>query len=211
MVVVERPGPGDVGDVVDLWVELATGQREFGSHLYAEANRDVIRSQISRSLVIGELLVARPEPTGDDEPGRRADDERNGWTDGEPGRRVDDERDGWPDDGSGGVDDRPADDDILGFVMYGPESGSYQQDVSRGTVHNIYVRESQRNRGIGSDLLDAAESALIDAGVEVVSIGVMAGNVDAQRLYRRRGYHPHRVELEKDVETETTNHSSENE
>ena len=177
MTTVERPGAGDVGDVVSLWVELAEGQRKFGSHLYADENRDVIQSQISRSLVTGELLVAR----------------------------VDEEDVG---DGDSGAGDAVDPGGIVGFVMFGPESGSYQQDVSRGTVHNIYVRESHRNRGIGTDLLDAAEEALVDVGVEVISIGVMAANEAARRLYRRRGYGPHRVELEK--ETETTNQSSEN-
>lgn len=195
MVVIERPGPGDVGDVVDLWLELAEGQRGFGSHLYAEENRDVIRSQISRSLVVGELLVARREDA-DDEAAEGSATSEEIHADGEIDAGVE----------KGGTGGRS---DVVGFVMYGPETGSYQQDASRGTIHNIYVRETHRGRGVGTELLEAAEAALVDAGVDVVSIGVMVGNVDAQRLYRRRGYRPHRVELEKDVETETPNRSSE--
>ena len=204
MTAIERPEPGDVDDVVSLWVELAEGQRKFGSHLHAAENRDVIQSQISRSLVTGELLVARidehDEREGD---GGGSDGEDNDGGDGDDGNG-----DVGEEDARGGNAEAGETGDVVGFVMFGPESGSYQQDVDRGTVHNIYVREPYRGEGIGTDLLDAAEAALADVGVEVISIGVMAANDGARRLYRRRGYGPHRVELEK--ETETTNQSSEN-
>ena len=49
----------DVDDVTDLWVALAEGQRRHGSTLLAEPNRAAVREWVARSVVTGELLVAR--------------------------------------------------------------------------------------------------------------------------------------------------------
>jgi ribosomal protein S18 acetylase RimI-like enzyme len=49
----------DVDDVTDLWVALAEGQRRHGSTLLAESNRAAVREWVARSVVTGELLVAR--------------------------------------------------------------------------------------------------------------------------------------------------------
>lgn len=51
----------DVDVVTDFWVALAEGQRKHGSTLLAEANRPTIREWVARSVVTGELLVARDE------------------------------------------------------------------------------------------------------------------------------------------------------
>ncbi|EMA64627.1 GNAT family N-acetyltransferase [Halorubrum lipolyticum] len=55
----------DVDPVTDLWVALAEGQRAYGSALLAEGNRAAVREWVARSVVTGELLVARD---GDDDP-----------------------------------------------------------------------------------------------------------------------------------------------
>ena len=90
-------------------------------------------------------------------------------------------------------------DELSGFVMFSLEQGSFEQDVRRGFVENLYVRPPDRNDGIGSALLDAAERALRDRGAETVALNVMATNEDARRFYRRHGYGPYRVELEKSL------------
>jgi ribosomal protein S18 acetylase RimI-like enzyme len=51
-------------------------------------------------------------------------------------------------------------------------------------------------------LLDAAETALVDRGADVLAIEAMADNDGARRLYRRRGYDPHRVQFERPVEAD---------
>ncbi|MBP2250697.1 ribosomal protein S18 acetylase RimI-like enzyme [Halarchaeum solikamskense] len=91
----------------------------------------------------------------------------------------------------------------VGFVMFHPESGLYEEDVSRGVVDNVYVDPAHRDRGIGSALLDAAEATLRDAGVDVLSIAVMADNERARALYEDRGYRPQRCVLEKPGESDT--------
>ncbi|PSP54586.1 hypothetical protein BRC82_09600 [Halobacteriales archaeon QS_1_67_19] len=87
--------------------------------------------------------------------------------------------------------------------MFDVEAGAYEQDADRGIVQNVYVVERRRNEGIGSSLLAAAEAALTDAGADAVALEVMADNEAARRFYRRHGYDPHRVELEKPVESDT--------
>lgn len=44
-----------------------------------------------------------------------------------------------------------------------------------------------RGRGIGSALLDAVEARLVELGVQDMTISVVTTNVDAMRLYERRG------------------------
>ncbi|PSP33774.1 GNAT family N-acetyltransferase [Halobacteriales archaeon QH_10_67_22] len=99
------------------------------------------------------------------------------------------------------------DDGVVGFVTFGVEENSYGTDVVKGVVENLYVRPDYRNRGLGSDLLSTAERHLRDRGADVVSLQTMADNEAARRFYRRHGYGPHRVELEKPAESD--NHSKE--
>jgi ribosomal protein S18 acetylase RimI-like enzyme len=93
--------------------------------------------------------------------------------------------------------------DVVGFVTFGTEAGRYEQDCTRGFVHNIYVREVDRGDGIGSGLLAAAEAALESMDVDVIALESMAENEAARAFYRRRGYTPHRIELEKPINAGT--------
>ncbi|WP_115863799.1 GNAT family N-acetyltransferase [Halorussus litoreus] len=168
--------PGQVVDasaVADLWVDLAADQREYGSHLLADENREAIRDVMARRAVAGELLVAR---SSDSESGRKSDRESD---------RTPDWR------------------DIVGFVTFGVESGRYESDAVRGAIENVFVVPDRRGEGVGSELLAAAEHALVDGGADVLSLEAMADNEAALRFYRRHGYSPQRVELEKWVESDT--------
>ena len=91
------------------------------------------------------------------------------------------------------------DGEIVGFATFEEDTGRYRLDVSRGIIHNIYVRAGDRGRGIGSELLAAVEATLQTSGVDVVSLQAMAPNDRAVRFYRRHGYEPHRIELEKSI------------
>lgn len=92
---------------------------------------------------------------------------------------------------------------VVGFVMFHVEAGVYRQDATRGIVDNLYVHPDARGEGIGSRLLAAAEEALVADGAEVIGLSVLAANADARRFYARNGYRPHRVELERPVESDT--------
>ncbi|MGQ4555139.1 GNAT family N-acetyltransferase [Halobellus sp. GM3] len=100
---------------------------------------------------------------------------------------------------TGGIRIARSGDETVGFVTFGLERGSYEQDVTRGVVHNVYVAPEHRNAGIGSALMDAAETALRAGGATVVSLEAMARNERAREFYRERGYRPHRVLFEKPV------------
>jgi ribosomal protein S18 acetylase RimI-like enzyme len=153
-ITIETATVEDVEEVRGLWVRLAAGQRDHGSHILPEANRERISESVARHAVGETLLVAR-------------------------------------------------DDDIVGFVMFTVETGTYEQDCTRGIVENLYVLPEHRNEGIGTALLGAAETALFDRGVDTISLDAMADNERARAFYRRRGYEPHRVELEKRAESDT--------
>ena len=92
----------------------------------------------------------------------------------------------------------------VGFVTFVVERGAYEQDATRGLVHDLYVEPAWRDAGVGGRLLDAAERALADAGADVLAVEAMAGNDDARRLYERRGYGIHRVEMERPVNDSDT-------
>ncbi|MFC7128130.1 GNAT family N-acetyltransferase [Haloferax chudinovii] len=98
-------------------------------------------------------------------------------------------------------------DDVVGFVMFDIEAGAYEQDATRGLVRNLFVRPAYRDAGVGTRLLEAAENALGEAGADTVALDVLAANDAARRFYRRHGYRPHRVELEKSMRSDT--HSKE--
>jgi len=144
------PDTSSVDEIVDMWIALADGQRDHGSHLKAEANRERIRESILLHVVGDTVLVA--------------DTDR-----------------------------------IIGFVMFTTGPAQYVQDRSRGVIENLYVRPDRRGQGIGSALLGTAEGRLRDAGVDVIALEVMAPNDDARRFYRRHGYEPHRIEMEKPI------------
>ena len=98
-------------------------------------------------------------------------------------------------------------DDIIGFVMFGLEHGTYEQRVTRGVVDNLFVSVDWRGEGVGAALLDRAETTLAAAGADVVSLETMAANRRAQRFYERHDYDAHRVVLEKSTQNDT--HSKE--
>ena len=92
--------------------------------------------------------------------------------------------------------------EIVGFVRYGVECGPLAQSATRGFVRDLYVVPERRGAGVGGALLDAAEEELASRGVDVVAVEAMADNEDAIRLYEGRGYRPHRIEFERQVEND---------
>lgn len=93
-------------------------------------------------------------------------------------------------------------DALVGFVRLDVERGPLSQDATRGLVRDLYVVPDRRGEGVGTRLLDAAEAALRDRGVDVVALEALAANADAVRFYERRGYRPHRIEFEREVEND---------
>jgi ribosomal protein S18 acetylase RimI-like enzyme len=95
------------------------------------------------------------------------------------------------------------DETIVGFVMFGFDTGEYTLDRNRGAIKNLFVQPAHRNQGLGSALLAEAERLLAERDAEAISLEVLAPNDRAQRFYERHGYDPHRVELAKRLESDT--------
>lgn len=142
----------DLDRLVELWVALAAEQRDHGSHLTAEPNRDLMREALAQHVVDHTCLVARED-----------------------------------------VNEDPHTSSIVGFVSFDLEQDGLDRDVTRGVVQNLYVVPEARNRGLGGELLGAAEDALEAAGAERIVLEAMAANEAGRRFYESRGYQAHRI------------------
>jgi GNAT superfamily N-acetyltransferase len=61
-------------------------------------------------------------------------------------------------------------------------------------VEDLFVRPDRRDEGIGTRLLEVAESEAGRRGFERLGLGVAVDNVGARRLYARRSYVPAEAE-----------------
>ncbi|WP_096389132.1 GNAT family N-acetyltransferase [Halopenitus persicus] len=63
----------DLDALVDLWLALASDQREEGSHLRARPNARVVRDRLAEAIVAEEVFLARSTDTapGRDDPAER--------------------------------------------------------------------------------------------------------------------------------------------
>jgi ribosomal protein S18 acetylase RimI-like enzyme len=88
-------------------------------------------------------------------------------------------------------------DELIGYALahVAPVQETWVADTWRtgpriGEIESLSVRPGHRDRGLGSALMDALERELAALGVADLIVGALAGNEDALRLYRRRGYRP---------------------
>lgn len=75
--------------------------------------------------------------------------------------------------------------DIIGTVQVvwaGPENQPHRGDIAKMLVHR-----SWRRRGIGAELLAAAERSALDAGRTLLVLDTVTG-ADAERMYARHGW-----------------------
>lgn len=70
---------------------------------------------------------------------------------------------------------------LVGSVMAG-------SDGRRGYIYHLTVDESQQGRGTGGKLMDAAENALRDAGIEKAHLFIYTDNT-AIEFYEKTGWH----------------------
>lgn len=57
----DTPTTDDLDSLVEQWVQLAAEQRDHGSRLLADANRDPVRETLARSVVTGNARVAHDD------------------------------------------------------------------------------------------------------------------------------------------------------
>ncbi|WP_252698841.1 GNAT family N-acetyltransferase [Natronosalvus vescus] len=151
-ITIEPATPDDLEAITELWVRLAINQRQHGSHVHAESNRETMQALLRAHQVDGGLLVARHRGS------------------------------------------------IVGFASFSVEHGSLDLDCTRGLLSNLYVDPALRGQGLGSRLLEAVESDLVERGVDVISLEAMAANEAARQFYRQAGYTPFRIGFERRLE-----------
>lgn len=67
----------------------------------------------------------------------------------------------------------------------------------RGYLDELVVKPEYRGQGIGSKLMDWADSVFREHGVRQVELLVVVGNEDARRFYERRGFLPSVLEMKR--------------
>jgi ribosomal protein S18 acetylase RimI-like enzyme len=72
-----------------------------------------------------------------------------------------------------------------------------EQDRQHAYITDLVVVEPHRKTGIGSQLIQAAESRAQARGATRIEIGVLTANSAAHRLYQKLGYCDREVVLEK--------------
>ena len=72
-----------------------------------------------------------------------------------------------------------------------------EADYLYAYIQDLGVAAGLRGRGIGTALIAACEERARRAGRQWLRISVLAANADAERLYRREGFEPHILTLEK--------------
>lgn len=76
-------------------------------------------------------------------------------------------------------------------LMETPDFSAY------GYVSDIFVDPKHRRRGVGTTLLQAAERHLSSSGVRRLRLNVLAANTSAQAAYRRYGFEPYEISMDK--------------
>lgn len=72
-------------------------------------------------------------------------------------------------------------DETVGSVMAG-------EDSRRGYIYHLSVKKNQHRSGIGKALMDRAEAALYEAGIEKLHLFIFSDN-PAIEFYKRTGWH----------------------
>lgn len=73
------------------------------------------------------------------------------------------------------------DDKIIGTILCG-------HDGRRGYIYHTVVRRDDRNRGIATDLIEHAVSALREEGITRVCLNVMETNENGKLFWQNRGW-----------------------
>ena len=77
------------------------------------------------------------------------------------------------------VEDAAGEDDIVGFIAVWMRDEPF--------IDNLHAAPSQRSRGIGARLMDAAAAALLEQGETSAHLWVIVGNERALAFYKRLG------------------------
>ena len=86
--------------------------------------------------------------------------------------------------------------EVLGYVYGGLEPRSWNElRDEAGFIHDVFVDERVRRRGIARRLVEAAAEALEGLGAPRVMLWTAEGNPAAQRLFARLGFRRTMIEM----------------
>lgn len=74
------------------------------------------------------------------------------------------------------------------FIQFVGPNPQVADGYSRGYLYSFHVTELFRGYGIGTRLIESAETILVERGFEWATLAVAKNNLRALKLYRRRGY-----------------------
>lgn len=79
---------------------------------------------------------------------------------------------------------------VLGFSSAGPTRDDDDDPVTVGEIYTIYLAPTAWSRGLGGELLDAAQADLARRGFRTATLWVLSGNTRARRFYELNGFTP---------------------
>lgn len=85
---------------------------------------------------------------------------------------------------------------FLGYIFVG-EGSSMMSGVTHGFIYDIFVKEEFRGRGIGTKLIEKAESYCRQRGYSRIMLMVSPNNQSAVGLYAKIGFKAIHVYMEK--------------
>jgi ribosomal protein S18 acetylase RimI-like enzyme len=104
---------------------------------------------------------------------------------------------GWLADGSGLLYLAPGEDAPRGYLFCRlvPSGSTFDLGPVRGEIESLSVGIDARGGGIGTALLTACREELLRRGCTYWTVGVVAANAGAARLYARAGFRPWVLEM----------------
>jgi ribosomal protein S18 acetylase RimI-like enzyme len=89
---------------------------------------------------------------------------------------------------------------VAGYAYARVEPRDWNALLDRyGALHDIFVDEAARGRGVGGALLDATLDALRALGAPRVVLSTMWGNQAAQRLFEKAGFRRTMIEMTREL------------
>jgi ribosomal protein S18 acetylase RimI-like enzyme len=74
------------------------------------------------------------------------------------------------------------------FIQFHSKNKRTSDGVTKAYLYSFHIMEMLRGYGIGTRMMDVAESILIERGFKIATIAVAKDNDGALRLYKGRGY-----------------------
>jgi ribosomal protein S18 acetylase RimI-like enzyme len=92
-------------------------------------------------------------------------------------------------------------DAIVGYAYGRIEERDWNQLLDAcGALHDLWVEEEERRRGVASELVEAAIAALVAKGAPRVVLHTAAANADAQAFFARLGFRRTMIEMAREAD-----------